>query len=84
MESGSALVKDTYQLETTCMGPSQGVGGTGGGGGGINFMRNMGTKNIRKQISNFREQGNMPIYFRGMREQVPTPTLRGPHVYGTE
>ena len=30
-----------------------------------------GTGNIRKQIFDFGEQGNMPIYFRGTQEQVP-------------
>ena len=32
-----------------------------------------GTGNIRKQIFDFGEQGNKPIYFRGTREQVPPP-----------
>ena len=50
---GAALVKDTYHLGTTCMGPSQGFGGTGGGA----FLQGKHGNKEHEKI-NFRFLGN--------------------------
>ena len=71
----------------TLMRPSQGFWGTGEKGhlfqgnkgqilrGTEEQKKYLGTGNIRKQIFDFWEQGNKPIYFRGTTEQVPAPPL---------
>ena len=68
------------------MRPSQGFWGTGEKGYSFQGNRGnkgqilrgtgeqrqcLGTGNIRKQIFDYGEQGNKPIYFRGTRDQVP-------------
>ena len=42
-------------------------------------MQFWGTGNIENQDLDFGEQGKMPNFFRGTREQVPPPTSPPPH-----